>query len=199
MPTFNFTKTYEDGFTLTDKDLTALFDSIESGLNITQVDADNIQASGITTALIEDASITAEALPALGQQVSESSGNYTNGSGLADVTNLSCSITTTGRPVFIALIPDGSSNASYLAVTDASGTADGVLTIDRGGSNIALFNLNFTDAGGTGEQAATIIKPVGCVKYVDVVGAGVYTYKLRSAGETGTLSVAYCKLVVFEM
>lgn len=58
MPTLNTTRNYAASQILTQAQLDAAFDSIETLMNITKVDADNIQTSGITAALIASNAVT---------------------------------------------------------------------------------------------------------------------------------------------
>lgn len=135
-----------------------------------------------------------------GQQLSSSSGNYTlTSTSETDVTNLSVSITTTGRPVMMMLIPDGSfTGDSYIGASNGAGIAGtyyGLFYFERDGSNIALV-----DFGGTIPASALVRCPPSALAYMDTPAAGTYTYKVAVKGTTGTtVYVQYCKLLVYEL
>jgi microcystin-dependent protein len=58
MPTLSVTKSYSDGSVLTEADLDAMKNSLETFFNTTKIDADNIQDSGVTTAKIAASAVT---------------------------------------------------------------------------------------------------------------------------------------------
>lgn len=63
-PIFNFTENYDDGTTLTEAQLTALVDSIETALNTTGLDSTNIQTGGVAEINLASGSVTATKLGA---------------------------------------------------------------------------------------------------------------------------------------
>jgi hypothetical protein len=118
--------------------------------------------------------------PSVGQQISASSGAFSNaGAAFIDVTNLSVTITTSGRPVVLMLIPDGSAN--QYDVTATSGSA--IFAFDRGGSFIARWY------GGSNRA----------MMFFDPVAAGTYTYKMRVSPNSASLLVNYAVLVAYEL
>lgn len=58
MPTLTVTKTYSDGNVLNESDLDAIKSSIETFVNTTKLDADNIQDSAISTVKINNSAVT---------------------------------------------------------------------------------------------------------------------------------------------
>lgn len=58
MPTLSITKTFSDGNILTEADLDNIKSSVETFLNTTKIDSNNIQASGVATANIADLAVT---------------------------------------------------------------------------------------------------------------------------------------------
>jgi hypothetical protein len=150
----------------------------------------------VTTAKIAALNVTRAKLEAVGQQISSSSGAFSTTAlftAPADVTNLTVTITTTGRPVFIGLISDGSASYSALGVGHASNTAvSAVAFILRGASIISnYFYSSF---------ASLYQIPSSSVFVIDPVAAGTYTYKVQQGVITGT--TAYCdrvKLVAYEL
>lgn len=118
--------------------------------------------------------------------LSASSGNYSTASGTpAAVTNLSCAITTTGRPVIVQLVNDGSANS-----TEVGGALAATLTLTfyRGVTAIGTILI---------EQNAT--SGPGGVMTIEVPSANTYTYTIQASVNGGTGSVKYCKLLVYEL
>lgn len=147
-----------------------------------------------------DGSITKTKLAPLGQQVSSSCGAFTTTSNsLVDVTNLSVTITTSGRPVILMMVPDGnaSSNAARVG-SSASSTSStgGLLAAYEGATQIGLLNILF--GGATGNlELRTPVTPI----FFDAPVAGTYTYKIQAAriAVGDTMAVQYFKLVAFEL
>lgn len=154
------------------------------------------------TLSVKDGGVTRAKLAALGQQISSSgSGTFSTSSGsLTDVTNLSVSITTTGRMVHLALIDDNSGTASIVTV-QASGnnqTASCQFAFDRGGSTLALMQAGHFWSSGTTLDSDWY--PVSTFQYFDVVAAGTYTYKFQAKNlSNATCSVQHAKLVAYEL
>jgi hypothetical protein len=144
------------------------------------VTTDHIRDEAITSAKIAPGAITKASLASLGQQLSSSSGAFSTSSAgsYVDVTNLSVTITTGGRPIQLALISDGSGNQAYLA--------SGILQFVRGSTGIA----------DTFVASANI--PVSAFSHVDVPSAGTYTYKVQLRGQS-TGYCYYAKLLAFEL
>jgi hypothetical protein len=92
----------------------------------------------IATADIADGAITQAKRAALGQQISASSDTFSTGSATyVAVTNLSVSITTTGRPVILFLQPDGSANLSLFGpFISGSGQPVGAFEYLRGSTEL---------------------------------------------------------------
>lgn len=143
---------------------------------------------------------------ALGQQISSSCGNFsTTSSTLVDVTNLSVSLTTGGRPVFVGLMDDGTctdSNAQQSGITSSSSS-----TQTFSAANIALKEgTNFITycqfhAEVTGATRPGITVPSSAVWKIYVPSAGTYTYKAQmSCGGVSNQSATlnYSKLIAFE-
>jgi hypothetical protein len=120
--------------------------------------------------------------------VSSSSGNFTTTSTsptYVDVTNLSATITTRGRPVMLLVQPAGATG-STMANTTTTATLD--IVIVRGATNIARWFL--------GAPYATAPQ----LQFLDVVAAGTYTYKVQAAVISGgTGYVTQYKLVAIEL
>lgn len=136
-------------------------------------------------------------------KLSSSSGSFTSTSAAptwADVTNLSLSFKTTGRPVLITLINDSTSStadsASAIGCNSGAASCDVYFAIDRGGSVISKTNLVDIDLNG---NTPTLHVPCSSLSYVDVPAAGTYTYKIKTFVTTGTARVISCKLMIYEL
>lgn len=152
-----------------------------------------VPASGIGTTQIAAGAVTRPKQAAVGQQVSSSSGSFSTSSGSnVDVTNLSVTITTTGRPVVLTLIQaQAASTQAYLAVTLSN---QGELLLLRGATVIADMQMEM-DGSGT-----NLITPLGSFFHIDVIGAGTYTYKVQAAiSGGGTLRVNQATLFAYEL
>jgi len=124
-------------------------------------------------------------LPALNRVASSDSGSfYTTSATLVDVTNLSVSITTRGRPVMIAVTPSGAINGSTILV-DGTATTQNTISITRDGTTVAVMTVGY------GANIPAILM-------FDSQAAGTYVYKLRASGTSG-IGVYYCKLSVIEL
>lgn len=138
----------------------------------------------------------------LGQQISSSSGSFSTGStSFVDVTNLSVTITTTGRPVMLMLISDGTVDPYYchLEASDgSSATAIVGFQFLRGVTVVCQQWLGIS-VGGTTSTITEV--PVSSMSFIDVVVAGTYTYKMQASAKVSGRSamVYYAKLVAFEL
>ncbi len=182
-------------------DINSKFTSIKTLLNTTGLDSTNIQTSGIATANLAAGCVTQAKRAALGQQLSSSCGTFSvSGGGETDITNLSCSITSTGRPVFIGLVPDGSANQSLMQLDCAAGTQATVsLRLYRDSTEIYDNYLEVLLAS-TGGAGPTVNYPPGSVWMIDTgASAAAYTYKITAARSAGTFNLQYCKLIVYEL
>jgi hypothetical protein len=147
-----------------------------------------LTASGGITLGAQITGMTRASLPAVGQQISGSSGNWTTSSVTpGNVTNLSVTLTTTGRPVLVSLQSDGSSNNASVN----AGTSWVSALVLRDGSVVAR-----NAASGSGGIVAV---PCGSVFFLDAPGAGSHTYTVQAACGGGTCYVNYCSLVAFEL
>jgi hypothetical protein len=140
-----------------------------------------------------------------GIAISSSCGNY---SGNGYITNLSVTITTTGRPVWVGLIADNSGNAAmYGALANVSVatfyTVGAYIYIYNGATNIGTYgHYQTTDCfGGSGQLNS--MTGVGEVQHVDTSVAGTpgtYTYTVYLANvSTGTPYCQYAYLMAYEL
>jgi hypothetical protein len=163
------------------------------------ISAGDIASDAITTAKILNANVTRAKLEAVGQQLSSSSGTYSMSSGTsAAVTNLSCAITTTGRPVMVKVIADGSGSNMYLEMSRANDAMSAIVLIKRDATVIYR-----RDSIHTATSAASVFSDYPAPEQVDIVAAGTYTYTVEVACGYGTNSptvkMYYSKLLVYEL
>jgi len=158
--------------------------------------------ASIGTAQLIDANVTQAKRAALGQQISSAvTFQQTTSTSPVDITNLSVSITTTGRPVYIGFIPDGSTSNSAIGGNrvSVSGVMHSEYYIVRDSTTIAeiewFFNATATLAGAT--------TPPGCIWIIDTPAAGTYTYKaqmsLGSGGSGARATINAVKLIAYEL
>ncbi len=173
-----------DGSTIT---ATANILSVPTG----GITATQLASDAVTTVKILDANVTRAKLAAVGQQISSSCGAFSfTSSAFANVTNLSCTLTTTGRPVIVALIPDGSTgNGSRFDV----GSNGLFVRLLRGASEIARVLMS--------DNSGVLSVPSLGSWVVDPVAAGTYTYVISVASRTNGVpnSINNMKLCVYEL
>lgn len=174
------------------------------------VTTDKIDEDAVRTPNIQNGAVTQLKRAALGQQISSSSDAFstaTSGSDV-DITNLSVTITTTGRPVFISLIQDGSATFSRVgaiynpgALVINGGTA-WAIKFKRDGTTICTLPSTCDLALNSAiiDNVSATVPPSSFV-HIDLPSAGTYTYKASIYGEfsTSTYYAERLKLVVFEL
>lgn len=135
-------------------------------------------------------SIDRAALGALGQQVSSSSGSFnTNSTSYTDVTNLSITITTTGKPVKFMLQPEGGATVGSIDVEDDDQAFVQVL---RDGTPV--YSTFFGTRTPNGELA---YPPSSVVNGMDFdVTAGTYTYKVQAKTGAAATTVTFTSVVL---
>lgn len=143
----------------------------------------------VTGTLTATGKIDRPSLPTVGQQVSASSGAFSTAAGTwVDATNLSVTITTTGRPVLLMVQADGNDTVGQDAAFEAA--ASGVLRLVRDATAIGRHKV-YTSGTGLAVPPALML--------LDTPAAGTYTYKLQAVAAAGTVYVSYCKLVAYEL
>lgn len=162
---------------------------------------------GVTTAKIAANAVTRAKLQAVGQQSSSSSGSFTTTStSFVDVTNLSVSITTTGRPVIVMVIDDGANTSQSLigcqtAFGVAAITASCIFTIirDAAGTPVSIYTSSLQISGAS-STVIGIFQPVNII-YMDVPSAGAHTYKVgaETGGANMVASLKLARLVAYEL
>jgi hypothetical protein len=165
------------------------------------VDTADITAAAVTTAKIADGNVTQAKRAALGQQVSASCGTFfTTSAFFVNVTNLSVTITTTGRPVWVGLMSDGGGAGSSIYAESSIYQAFMRTRFLRSGTEVAQFAL-IIQQGGSGSIVTNTYVPSSSANHIDVVGAGTYTYTVQIRADTAstTAGLANAKLIAYEL
>mgnify|MGYP000045784061 FL=1 len=155
-----------------------------ANLAITTAKLDNLS---VTTGKIADGAVTRDKLEALGHQISSSSGSFsTTSTSQVDVTNLSVTITTSGRPVAVGLISGSQIGTNYVG---PSGSNGGLVYIKRDSTDISRNDFD----------PNTRVAP-GVIFMLDTPSAGTYVYKVQAVSSASTsMYVSHCKLYAYEL
>lgn len=149
-----------------------------------------IDASGNMAAYAGIANgITRSNLAPVGQQISSSCGAFfTTSTSFVSVTNLSVTITTSGRPIMLMIQPDGTAGAGIIGV---SGNETIGVEFQRGTFAICYSQFSWTSAGSTSSSS---------MQYLDAQPSGTYTYavKIKSIGGL-SVSLTNSVLVAYEL
>ncbi len=137
----------------------------------------------------------------LNYQESSSSGAFATGSGsYVDVTNLSVTLTTSGNPVVLMLVNDGSGNFGQAYAYSTTGdTAQAEFAFLEGSTVIAEQVVYPSISGSTSPYVAV---PSSSLNHFYTPAAGTYTYKLQAKANSGTgfpAGMLYTKLVAYEL
>lgn len=138
---------------------------------------------------------TGSTVGAGGVAISGSSGSFsTTSTSLTAVTNLSVTITTTGRPVMVFLTSDGSGNTSnYACLLGNFSSSSGIgVQIKRGSTQIYFSDPQSFSGFMTGVPCSSIM-------VIDPVSAGTYTYSVAAASLSGTAIFYNSVLVAYEL
>ena len=250
MSTLSVTKTYADGEVFFESDLDNIKNDVETFVNITKLNDDNIQDAGITassklidgtittgklgaasvttakiadsavttgkiadsavttakindsavtTAKINDSAVTTVKIAdgavtyakrgTLNYQLSSSCGSFsTSSTSYTAVTNLTASITTNGRPVYVSLVPAESSEAKF---EQSSATGAITLKLERSSGPLNLGEQSFLLV--SGDYAG--VTP----SWLWVPSAGAHTISVYVKVSAGTIGISNYKLFCYEL
>lgn len=159
-----------------------------SKLNTDEVDQNKPVSQSLFSKIGANINELIDRLINISEVISSSSGTFSyRGVSYTDVTNLSVTITTEGRPVYLSLVADGSSSPGILQYTIDQYA---FIAFARDGSRISIQRL---------DGLKTV--PPSCVSHVDTPSAGTYTYKVQVSNFTavfGDMKVERCKLIAVE-
>jgi len=161
--------------------------------NVTAV---KLATDAVETLKIKDANVTKAKLAALGQQLSASSGSYYKNYGVfTNVTNLTITITTTGRPIFLALQSDSSGNPLTIGVYQTSTPHNTYVRLLRTLGGVDTEVARFTMAAGyTGTYVFN-----QSFFHIDAPSANTYTYRVQAYSDAQSYNVSYAKLIAYEL
>lgn len=139
-----------------------------------------------------------------GVAISPNCSNFsTTSTTLVDVTNLSVTITTTGRAVMIMLQPsDGvfiGGNFSYIATQSITPVSESEFAIIRNSTNISYQTLAISVGSG---DTPFLEVPPSTIMFVDTAttgSPGTYTYKLQARTLSARVYVYQCQLIAYEL
>jgi hypothetical protein len=166
--------------------------------------------SAVTTNKINDLAVTNFKLAALNYQISPSLTQSTTSISVSSVTNSSITLTTSGRPVQLYLISDGTSSGNFpdgiktagtISATSVVNATGGAVQFIRASTAIAEYSINQYGTKDPATSYCTIVVPASSFSFVDVVPAGTHTYSLKffSQFSTSTFVIEKCKFVAIEL
>jgi hypothetical protein len=162
-------------------------------LNTDAVTTAKVLDAAITTPKLADGSVTKAKLAAVGQQVSTSCGIFNTAAPGGAVTNLSVSYTTTGRPVKLSLVPDGSGDVAMLVFNPlAASMQNAEIQFLQGATILARQGVGqFQNGHGL---------PASAFSHTEYgLAAGTYTFSVKAICDIGGIGVYSVKLVVQEI
>lgn len=165
-------------------------------------------ANSVNTASIQSGAVTRAKQASVGQQISGGCGAFTTGSTTnVQVTNLSVTITTTGRPVVVTCIADNSISSGnsfgFFAYGDSSsdpatGYAEIVVSGDAS-TLISLFKMHNPELVDILDE--TVVYPPSSLWTLWAGGAGTYTFtvNIRAGSSITNASAYHMRLIAYEL
>lgn len=168
------------------------------------VDTAELVDGAVTTDKLDDGAVTQAKLASVNFVSSTSSGTFTvTNNTETDITNLSLSFTTTGRPIVIQMIAGTSAGGSGYISTSTTGGATfsgGTIYLYSGATTLCKVDLkSFDDEVGV---AHGIMIPPSAVQWVGTLAAGTSTIKATavcSAASGNVVAVNNVLLIAYEL
>lgn len=193
---------YAGGAKAVGSKVNAEFATIASFLNGANIASDNITALGINTGNINTGAVT-KVKQTSNYAITGSTGNFVyivnTATTLKEITNLSTTITTTGKPVLVGLYPAEYSGSAGSIIWQTGGVSANTGTL------WLLRDSSTTGAGYSMTGSGNTIETHSCsnFSYVDTPVSGSYTYSVRlsvsySSG-TSSADINNCRLIVQEL
>lgn len=159
-------------------------------------------SGGITSTNIANNGISRPNLPLVGQQQSSSCGSFgpiVSATG-SPITNLTVTITTTGRPVMVSLQGDGTQNNSFNASTGFLSTGSSFQCIVGMVRDNTTF-LNYVNMPNLDPSLPPAWFPPSALNCIDVVSAGTHTYEVvvSAVGSSGQFFASHMILTAYEL
>jgi len=161
-----------------------------SGVSAAQIASGSITGSQIATQTVAQSNLalrsTGTTVGAGGVAISNAAVSFiTNSTSYVSVTNLSVTITTTGRPVFIGL--QNTTTSSTQAYIFAASSETGFIELLRGSTSISTYSYQ-------GQ-----VPPPTCM-IIDAVSSGTYTYSIKmKSGAGGNVEIQTLSLIAYEI
>lgn len=158
-------------------------------------------ANIVGTQLSSSANILNSQIENTNFQLSASCGAFLTGSTSGvNVTNLTVTITTEGKPVVIGLISDASGNDFHASVFSGAATTPGL----SGSAELIITTTGVAPGPGSGWRfQVQVPSPVSAYNVIDFGNVGVpgtYTYLVQAAASPGfDVNVQYAKLYAYEL
>lgn len=167
-----------------------------------KVDGTTLQNSAGTLS-VKSGGIGPTQLASFNYSLSSSSGTASFTSAITAITNLSVSLTTHGRPVFVGLISDGpAANYSYVKCYENTSTNGNCTTKGYFYRDSTIISLQ-GHMGTTGIFTASTqwMTTASAYWHIDFPTAGTYTYAFKAATSGATVNgeVRNVKLIAFEL
>lgn len=168
-----------------------------------EVDTAGLADSAITKVKQESMGSGTKTAGAGQTAVSTASGAYIeSGTSYSDATNLSVTLTTTGRPVAVFLQP-GTTGSCYISA-DKDSTNGSAITakfkVLRDAVSLGELPIGYS-VGSVTTTLLSLSLPPGSMYFVDTVSAGTYTYKVQGkrVGSGCTANIIDCQLIAHEL
>jgi hypothetical protein len=177
------------------------------GQNMTVVGADAIgvsmDATGADAIAASRTRAAGSVIEGIGGVASSlSSGSYaTTSTGFANVPNLTVTLSTSGRPVFLGLMSDGGGSYAGISVEGTNNTG-AFLVFERNASTVGRYLLDYASVNTSGSTAVLAVIPASSVSFIDgleiPLPAGTYTYTVAAAinGAFPTTSFGISNLIL---